>query len=135
MVSSITFGIRYSLGPYTPKTKNVEIPIPTAIMKISPTGFTYWGIFIAMYAITTLGIVMRINIPEIVGNVGLVFPMNAAAPNAKTMDITTRTVAFALLEVETPPSRIPVLKKINPRKNKRPESACNPSMKVCAIPP
>ena len=77
---------------------------------------------------------MRINIPEIVGNVVLVLPMNAAAPNAKTIDITTRTVAFALFDVDTPPSRIQAAKKINPMKNKRPERACNPSMKVCAIP-
>jgi hypothetical protein len=50
------------------------------------------------------------------------------------MDIITKTVAFVLFDVDIPPSRIPALKKINPMKNKRPVSACNPSTKVWAIP-
>ena len=64
----------------------------------------------------------------------LVLPMKAAAPNDRTIDIVTRTVAFVLFEVETPPSSIPALRNINPIKNKRPVSACIPSMNVCAMP-
>jgi len=60
--------------------------------------------------------------------------MNAAPPNAKTIDMITNTVAFVLLEVETPPSRIPAPKNINPKKNNRPVSACSPSTNVWAIP-
>jgi hypothetical protein len=56
--------------------------------------------------------------------------MNADAPNVNVMDTMTSTVAFVLLEVETPPSRIPAPKKINPIKNNKPVSACIPSMNV-----
>jgi hypothetical protein len=47
------------------------------------------------------GTAIRINIPEMVGNVVLVDPIKPAAPNAKTMEIITRTVAFVLVEVES----------------------------------
>ena len=75
-----------------------------------------------------------IKSPATVGSVVLSFPMNAAAPNPKIIDMITKTVAFVLFDVDTPPSRIPAPKKINPKKNKKPVSACIPSMKVCAIP-
>ena len=110
------------------------MPKPIANMKIKPTGLTYSGIFIAMYAITIPGIVTIIRIPATVGSVVLSLPMNAAAPNPKIMDIITKTVAFVLFDVDTPPSRIPAPKKINPKKNNKPVSACNPSTKVWAIP-
>jgi len=117
-----------------PKPKNTVIPRAIANMKIRPTGLTYCGIFVAMYAMTIPGTAIMIKSPAIVGSVVLSFPMNAAAPNPRTMDITTKTVAFVLFDVDTPPSRIPALKKINPMKNKRPVSACIPSMNVCANP-
>ena len=110
------------------------MPIHTANVMIIPTGLTYCGIFIAIYGMIIAGTAIRINIPEMVGNVVLVDPIKPAAPNAKTMETITRTVAFVLVEVETPPSKIPALKKINPIKNSRPVSACIPSMNVCAIP-
>ena len=75
-----------------------------------------------------------IKSPATVGSVVLSLPMNAAAPNPKIMDIITKTVAFVLFDVDTPPSRIPAPKKINPKKNNKPVSACIPSMNVCANP-
>ena len=122
------------MGPYTPKPTNTVMPKPIANMKIKPTGFTYCGIFIAMYAITMPGIVTMTKSPATVGSVVLSLPMNAAAPNPRIMAITTKTVAFVLFDVDTPPSRIPAPMKINPKKNNKPVSACNPSTKVWAIP-
>jgi hypothetical protein len=95
----------------------------------------YVAVKMPQYVMMIAGTAIRINIPESVGSVVLVDPTKPAAPKPKTMDITTRTVAFVLLEVETPPSRIPALKNINPIKNSKPVSACIPSMNVCAIPP
>ncbi len=53
------------------------------------------------------GTAIRINIPEMVGSVVLVDPIKPAAPNAKTMEIITRTVALVLVEVETQPPSFP----------------------------
>ena len=60
--------------------------------------------------------------------------MNPPAPNVKIIEMVTKTVAFDLFDVDTPPSRIPAARKINPMKNNKPESACIPSMNVCANP-
>ncbi len=64
----------------------------------------------------------------------IVFMVKENIPNPKAIEIITRVVAFALLLVETPPSRIPVARKINPINMVRPVKACIPSMKVCARP-
>jgi hypothetical protein len=60
--------------------------------------------------------------------------VNANIPNPRAIEITTNVVALALLLVDTPPSRIPAARKINPTNMVRPVKACIPSMKVCAIP-
>ena len=59
---------------------------------------------------------------------------NAYIPNDSTIDKITKVVTFALVLVETPPSKIPADKKIKPKNIVSPVSACSPSTKVCAIP-
>jgi hypothetical protein len=54
--------------------------------------------------------------------------------NPNDIDKITKVVALALLLVETPPSKIPAARKINPTNMVRPVNACMPSMNVCAIP-
>ena len=64
-------------------------------------------------SMTIPGTAIMIKSPAIVGSVVLSLPTNPIAPNDKTMDIITKTVAFVLFDVDTPPSRIPAPKKIN----------------------
>ena len=71
-----------------------------------------------------------IKIPTKLGNVSLSEKANPAAPNPKTIEIITNAVAFVLLLVDTPPSKIPPDRIIRPINIVRPVNACIPSMNV-----
>ena len=98
------------------------------------TGFAYCGIFIATYEIMIAGATIANNTPAIIGSVEIVVIVKPNAPKDNAIPKTTRVVAFALLLVETPPSKMPVAKKIKPINMVSPVSACIPSMNVFAIP-
>ena len=55
-----------------------------------------------------------IRIPVNDGNVSLSERANPAAPNPKTIEMITNAVAFVLLLVDTPPSKIPPDRIIRP---------------------
>ena len=88
------------------------------------------------------GIMMIIAVPAIViayvytkmpaksGTVLMVLNINPAVPNANDIESMTKTVAFALLLVDTPPCNIPAAKKISPMNMVSPVRACMPSMNV-----
>ena len=121
-------------GLTNPNATNVTIPVVAANITIAPIGFTRVGIFAATYAITIAGNAIAIKRPATMLVDSIVFSVNEYIPNPSEIEAITKTVAFALLLVDTPPSKIPAAKKINPINIVRPVRACIPSMKVCAKP-
>ncbi len=99
-------------------------------MKIIDTGFAYWGIFMVTYAITIAGTAIISMTPANVGIVVTELKLSAASPNEKEIPKITKVVAFALLLVDNPPSKIPAAKKIKPKKSVSPVNACIPSINV-----
>ena len=102
--------------------------------KMTPTGFAYCGIFIDMYAITMAGMITINMTPAKVGSVVTELKVIATIPNENAIPKITKVVAFALLLVEIPPSKIPADRNINPIIIVSPVKACMPSINVWAIP-
>ena len=68
------------------------------------------------------------------GNVEFSVNVVANVPNPREIEMIAKTVALVRLDVETPPSKIPAAKIINPNMKSNPVKACIPSMNVWAIP-
>ena len=120
----------YVSGLTNPNANHTIIPVAPAIPAIDPIGLTNVGCFIDKYAITIEGNAIANNIPAKITVWSDVFIVNPNIPNPKIIETITKVVAFALLLVETPPSRIPTARKINPKNIVRPVNACMPSMNV-----
>ena len=115
-------GDEYLLDPSTLESK--------ASTNIIDMGRAYAGIFVDTYAMTIAGTAIIIMMPAKSGTVLMVLNINPAVPNANDIESMTKTVAFALLLVDTPPCNIPAAKKISPMNMVSPVRACMPSMNV-----
>ena len=122
-------------GPTKPNTVYDVIAVKDASTNITAIGLRYFGIFIAVNAITIVGTSIIMSIPTNNGNdVIALFKLMAYVATDPVMPKITRVVAFARPLVDTPPLSIPDDKNTKPTNNVNPDNACIPVRNVLVMP-